>query len=305
MQIKAHCTKQVTASAWRYEFSNDGRAVDMRSITKMKTVTTFLVALFSLAPVCVLSGGNTLTKSETVDLANGALIEVVGENSAVHIHGVQSNTLKLNVTMNNAEFVDFYTQILTGNPASHYMVSATTSTGGATTANSLIEIGLPRGTKLIVRTTNKPVIVESSILSYADISTSNGEIQIANSSGDFNLSTTNSEITVRSVTGEINASTTNAHVWFEGVVDGGSNSISTSNGDVAIRLEDGSNVSVSGDTYNGDVTINGDDKSVIKNGDAATFTYGTGDETATLVITNGPGAIHINPDYISVFDGNS
>ena len=277
----------------------------MRSITKMKTVTAFLVALFSLAPVCVLSGGNTLTKSETVDLANGAMIEVVGENATVHIHGVQSNTLKLNVTMNNAEFVDFYTQILTGNPVSHYMVSATTSTGGATTANSLIEIGLPRGTKLIVRTTNKPVIVESSILSYADISTSNGEIQIANSSGDFNLSTTNSEITVRSVTGEINASTTNAHVWFEGVVDGGSNSISTSNGDVAIRLEDGSNVSVSGDTYNGDVTINGDDKSVIKNGDAATFTYGTGDETATLVITNGPGAIHINPDYISVFDGNS
>ena len=277
----------------------------MRSITKMKTVTTFLVALFSLAPVCVLSGGNTLTKSETVDLANGALVEVVGENATVHIHGVQSNTLKLNVTMNNAKFVDFYTQILTGNPVSHYMVSATTSTGGATTANSLIEIGLPRGTKLIVRTTNKPVIVESSILSYADISTSNGEIQIANSSGDFNLSTTNSEITVRSVTGEVNASTTNAHVWFEGVVDGGSNSISTSNGDVAIRLEDGSNVSVSGDTRNGDVTINGDDKSVIKDGDISTFTYGTGDETAILVITNGPGAIHINPDYISVFDGDS
>ena len=305
MQIKAHCTKQVTASGWRYEFSNADRAVDMRSITKMKTVTIFLVALFSLAPVCVLSGGNTLTKSETVDLANGALIEVVGENATVHIHGVQSNTLKLNVTMNNAEFVDFYTQILTGNPASHYMVSATTSTGGATTANSLIEIGLPRGTKLIVRTTNKPVIVESSILSYADISTSNGEVKIANSSGDFNLSTTNSEITVRSVTGEINASTTNAHVWFEGVVDGGSNSISTSNGDVAIRLEDGSNVSVSGDTRNGDVTVNGDDKSVIKDGDISTFTYGTGDETATLVITNGPGAIHINPNYISVFDGDS
>lgn len=268
-------------------------------------MTIFLAALFSLAPVCVLSGGNTLTKSETVDLANGALVEVVGENAAVHIHGVQSNTLKLNVTMNNAEFVDFYTQILAGNPASHYLVSATTSTGGTTTANSLIEIGLPRNTKLIVHTTNKPVIVDSSILSYVDISTSNGEIKIVNSSGDFNLSTTNSEITVHSITGEVNASTTNAHVWFKGVVDKGSNSISTTNGDVAIRLENGSNVSVSGDTHNGDVTVNGNDKSVIKDGDVSTFTYETGDETATLVITNGPGAIHINPDYISVFDGDS
>ena len=270
----------------------------------MKTATTFLVALFSLAPVCVLSGGTTVTKSETVVLANDSVVEVVGENAAVHIHGVETNTLELKVKMNNAEFVDFYTQILTGNPASHYLISATTSTGGMTTANSVIEIGLPRNTKLIIRTTNKPVIVDRSILSYANISTSNGEIEIANSSGDFNLSTTNSEVTVRSVTGEINASTSNAHVWFEGVVDMGSNSISTSNGDVAIRLEEGSNVLVSGDTRNGDVTIDGDDSSIIKAGDTATFTYITGDETATLVITNGPGAIHINPAYISVFDGD-
>ena len=271
----------------------------------MKTATTFLVALFSLAPVCVLSGGNTLTKSETVNLANNSLVEVIGENAAVHIHGVETDTLKLNVKMNNAEFVDFHTQILKGNPASHYLISATTSTGGMTTANSLIEIGLPRNTKLIIRTTNKPIVVDSSILSYANISTSSGEIEITNSSGDFNLTTTNSEITVRSVTGVINASTSNAHVWFEGVVEKGSNSISTTNGDVAIRLEDGSNVLVSGDTHNGDVTINGDDKTIKKDGDTATFTYGTGNETATLAITNGPGAIHINPAYISVFDGDS
>jgi len=277
----------------------------MRSIPKKKIATTFLVALFSLAPVCVLSGGSTLMKSETVNLANDSLVEVVGENAAVHIHGVETNTLKLNVKMNNAEFVDFHTQILTGNPASHYLISATTSTGGMSTANSLIEIGLPRNTKLIIRTTNKPVVVDSSILSYASISTSNDEIEITNSSGDFNLTTTNSEITVRSVTGEINASTTNAHVWFEGVVDKGSNSISTTNGDVSIRLEDGSNVLVSGDTHNGDVTINGNDETIKKDGDTATFTYGTGNETATLAITNGPGAIHINPAYISVFDGDS
>ena len=107
------------------------------------------------------------------------------------------------------------------------------------------------------------------------------------------------------MTGEINASTSNAHVWFEGIVDRGSNSISTTNGDVAIRLEEGSNVLVSGDTRNGDVTIDGDDSSIIKDGDTANFIYGTGDETATLVITNGPGAIHINPAYMSVFDGDN
>ena len=50
--------------------------------------------------------------------------------------------------------------------------------------------------------------------------------------------------------------------------------------------------------------IDGDNSTIIKVCDTATFTYGTGNETATLVITNGPGAIHINPTYISVFDGD-
>jgi hypothetical protein len=103
----------------------------------------------------------------------------------------------------------------------------------------------------------------------------------------------------------VNVSTTNAHVWFEGVVSEGSNSIVTSNGDVAIRLRSGSDVFVSGITHNGDVSVNDSDSGVTKDGDKASFEHQISNGTASFEITNGPGAIHINPDTIAVFDGDS
>ncbi|MCZ6538232.1 MAG: hypothetical protein O6922_00195, partial [Chloroflexi bacterium] len=110
----------------------------------------------ALAPVCVLAGGVTRTVTETVELGNGALVEVIGENAEIRVHGIATNTLEFTVTMNNAEFVDFYGRTLYGNPASHFVISATTSEGGITTANSLIEIGIPAGVALSIRTTNGP-----------------------------------------------------------------------------------------------------------------------------------------------------
>ena len=74
-----------------------------------------------------------------------------------------------------------------------------------------------------------------------------------------------------------------------------------------MRLGDNSNVSVTGSTHNGDVTINGagDDDGIVRQGDTASVSYRIDEGTATLNITNGPGAIHINPDIIAVFDGDS
>lgn len=260
----------------------------------------------ALAPVCVLSGGDTRVITETVELGDGALVEVIGENAEVRVRAIRSGSIELTITMNNAEFVDFYTQRLYGNPVTHFVISATTSTGGATTANSLIEIGIPAGVELTVRTTNQSITVDGVSLTTATLSTFNGKITITNSSGNFDLSTTNSEVTVQGVDGLVNIATTNAHVWFEGVIDKGSTSISTTNGDIAVRLGNGSNVSVTGITHNGDITVNGtsDFGGVVKQGDTASVSYRVDDGTASLNITNGPGAIHINPDIIAVFDGN-
>ena len=276
---------------------------------KLRLLPTLLwsFAIFTaLAPVCVLAGGNTKTVTETVELGDGALIEVVGENAEVRVHSVRSSSIEISVTMNNEEFVDFYTQTLYGNPATHLIISATTSTGGATTANSLIEIGIPAGVELSVQTTNRPIMVDGVSVTSATLSTSDGKITVTNSVGNFELSTTNSEVTVQAVDGVVNIATTNAHVWFEGVINEGSTSISTTNGDIAVRLGDNSNVSVTGSTHNGDVTVNGasDDSGIVRQDDTATVSYRVDDGTATLNITNGPGAIHINPDIIAVFDSD-
>lgn len=271
---------------------------------KLRSLVVMIAALAALAPVCVLAGGSTGTSTQTVELSEGALVEVIGENAEVRVHGVTTNTLELAITMNNREFVDFYTQVLYGNPATHFVISATTSTGGANTANSLIDIGVPAGVELIVLTTGRPIIVDAVSLTSATLSTSDGKITVANSSGNFDLNTTNSEVTVQAVDGRVNIVTTNAHVWFAGVIDDGLNSISTTNGNIAVRLGSGSDVLVTGSTRNGDVTVNGarNGDYVVKQGNTASVSYRVKDGSATLNITNGPGAIHINPDVIAVFD---
>ncbi len=273
---------------------------------KLRTlVFMFIIAMATMAPVCVLSGGDSSTYSSSTELSSGALVEVIGENAEVKIRRSASSSLELIITRHNEEFVDFYTQSLAGDPSRHFIISATTSTGGSTTANSVIELSVPVGTQLAVRTTNRPITIDSVALTSATVTTNDGEISVTNSSGDFELSTTNSEVTVQDVDGYVNLATTNAHVWFEGIVDEGSNSISTTNGDVSLRLQNGSNVDISGNTHNGDVTINGGDEGVTKDGDKATLEHLVQNGNATLNITTGPGAIHINPASIAVFDGDS
>lgn len=273
---------------------------------RLRILIAIVAAFAALAPVCVLAGGSTATKpTEKFELSNGAHVEVIGENAEVRVHGVTTDTLELTVTLNNAEFVDYFTQSFGGDPASHLVISANVSAGGTTTANSVIEIGIPAGIELTIRTTNRAISVDAVSISTAILATSNGKITVANSSGDFDLNTTNSEVTVQGVDGPVNIVTTNASVWFEGVVDEGSNSISTTNGDIVVRLKNGSNVAVSGNTRNGDVTVNGGSDGVARDGDRASISYRVDVGVATLHLTNGPGAIHVNPPVIAVFDGES
>ena len=272
---------------------------------KLRFLIVIIAALATMAPVCVLSGGDTGTRSESIELEPGAFVEVTGENAEIRVRRAPFNTLKLEATLYNEEFVDFYTQSITNSPIPRLVISATTSNGGATTASSLLEIAVPEGIQLVVRTTNKPIVVDGITVSSASLGTADGKISVTRSSGEFILHTTNSEVIVQQVDGIVELSTTNAHVWFDGIVSNGRSSISTTNGDIAVRLRNGSNVKVSGSTHNGDVSINGGDDSVAKNGDTATLEYQAGNGTAELNISNGPGAIHINPDTIAVFDGDS
>ncbi len=271
---------------------------------KLRILLLIIAAFATLAPVCVLAGGKSRIATDTVVLNQGALVEVVGENAEVRLHRVSSNTLEVEATLNNEEFVDFYTQSLTSEPVRHYVISATTSTGGETSANSIIDIGLPDGVQLVVRTTNRPIVVDSISVVTASLVTTKGEISVTGSVGNFNINTTESEVTVQGVNGNVIVVTTNAHVWFEGVVNDGTSSISTTNGDIAARLENGSDVLITAYTRNGDVTVNGGFQDVTKDGDVATVAHRIEDGQGKLNITNGPGAIHINPDTIAVFDGD-
>ena len=108
------------------------------NIKILTLVIVIVAAIATMAPVCVLSGGGTASKSGTIELSEGAFVEVIGENAEVRIRRVSTNTLEWDITLHNEEFVDFYTQSLTDLEVSHFVISATTSTGGSTTANSVL-----------------------------------------------------------------------------------------------------------------------------------------------------------------------
>ena len=272
---------------------------------RLKTLVIIIVAFATMAPVCVLSGGDRTTTTSTITISPGALIEVIGEYAEVRVHRVNSDKLDLKATFYNGEFIDFYTRSFTPEPSNHFVISTKIGGSGSKSANSIIDLGIPVGVHLVVRTTNRPISIDSATLSTASLTTTDGNISVMNSSGDYDLSTTNSEVIAQSVDGKMNITTTNAHVWVDGVIDIGNNSIATTNGDVVVRLRDGSNVTVSGATHNGDVTINGGSEGIVRDGDTATLEHRVENGSATLLITNGPGAIHINPEAIALFDGDS
>jgi hypothetical protein len=270
-------------SAHERHFPRDVRRVTTMSF-KLRFLVVIIAALATMAPVCVLSGGDTGTRSDSIDLAPGAVVEIIGESAEIRVRRAPFNKLKLEATLFNEEFVDFYTQSVTNDPVTRFVISATTSSGGTTSASSLIEISIPEGVQLTVRTTNRPIVIEGITVSSATLATTDGKISVTRSSGDFDLHTTNSEVVVQQVDGVVDVSTTNAHVWFDGVVSNGKNSISTTNGDIAVRLRNGSNVNISGNTRNGDVSINGGDEGVTKHGDVVTLEYRIGDGSAGLSI---------------------
>jgi len=267
-----------------------------------RIIPILIIALVIMAPVCVLSGGDSAERQVSVTLDDGALVEVIGQNAEVRLVPSESNELTLTAKLNNAEYVDFYTQSLTPSPVAHFVISATTGTGGQTTANSVLEIAIPDGTQVAVRTTNRSIHVQGVTASSFELETEDGNVNVENVIGDVQVTTSNSAVSVRDVAGSTTIMTTNGHVWFRDELSSGRNSITTENGDIFVELLPGSDVHVTGETHNGSVTINDSTDGVDEDGDQAEFVHVIGDGTARLSITNGPGAIHINPSTIAAFD---
>jgi len=119
--------------------------------------------------------------------------------------------------------------------------------------NSELDVTVPSGTNVIVRTTNGAVVA-SGIAGDAELRTTNGRVDATDIGGRLDARSTNGAIDVHYVGGDVEARTTNGAATVSGVA--GNVDARTTNGRVTVR-GDGEPVRLSISTTNGSQTIQG------------------------------------------------
>ncbi|MBT0993935.1 DUF4097 family beta strand repeat protein [Cellulomonas sp. DKR-3] len=131
-----------------------------------------------------------------------------------------------------------------------------------------LDVTLPAGTQLVVRTSDGDVRASGS-LGGAELRTSNGRVEASDVTGDLQVRSSNGDVVVGDVTGAVTAETSNGRIEVTGA---GSLEAHTSNGDVdvldvagAVDVESSNGridiadarSDISAVTSNGDVTVRG------------------------------------------------
>ena len=88
-----------------------------------------------------------------------------------------------------------------------------------------------------------------------EVNSVNEDVEVSNVTGELRVETTNGEVTLTGIkSSSVDAGTINGDVTYEGTVnDGGSYSFGSHNGDVAVSIPEGANVTITAATANGDI----------------------------------------------------
>jgi DUF4097 and DUF4098 domain-containing protein YvlB len=88
-----------------------------------------------------------------------------------------------------------------------------------------------------------------------EVNSVNEDVELTNVNGEIKLETTNGNVTMTGIqSSSVDAGTINGDVLYEGTVkDGGSYSFGSHNGDISVSIPEGSNVTVTTATANGDI----------------------------------------------------
>jgi DUF4097 and DUF4098 domain-containing protein YvlB len=173
-----------------------------------------------------------------------------------------------------------------------------------------VELQVPEGTVLDVRTTNGKVNVVAitgdvkarssngaihvkGTRGKLDLTTSNGGIQAEGGTGRLDLKTSNGPIAVKSTKAVVNARTSNGAIQFTGRLNDGDNAFQSSNGKIALALPSDAEFNLDATTSNGriksDFAVDEDEKA---NKHRLRGTVGK-DPKATIKVHTSNGSIEI------------
>ena len=123
----------------------------------------------------------------------------------------------------------------------------------AETVNGEIEVRGGKGNITLHSIQGSVTLVDAS--GRIEVNSVNEDVEVSNVTGELKVETTNGEVTLTGIkSSSVDAGTINGDVTYEGTVnDGGSYSFGSHNGDIAVSIPEGANVTVSAATANGDI----------------------------------------------------
>lgn len=206
-----------------------------------------MIALSSIATVCVTSGGIATVRSDTVEITNDALIEVDADVATINVTAINGTHLEVEAQLFNAERINYFIAPTGGVPATNVKIHALIEKDLRLRAKAVIDIGAPPGASIIIRSGLGNVTVFGTRQGTVTVLTDNGQITVTGPAASYDLETTNGNIKGIDLAGPIRAKTRNGSINVEVDLPADSTStMETGIGDVNITLPVGVSVDVFG-----------------------------------------------------------
>ena len=196
-----------------------------------------MIALSSVAAVCVTSGGITTLRSDKVEITNDAVIEVDADVATINVTAINGTQLEVEAQLFNAERINYFIAPTGGVPATNVKIHALIEKDLRLRAKAVIDIGAPPGASIIIRSGLGNVTVFGTRLGTVTVLTDNGQITVTGPAASYDLETTNGNIKGIDLAGPIRAKTRNGSINVEVDLPPDSTStMETGIGDVNITL---------------------------------------------------------------------
>ncbi|MCH8102181.1 MAG: DUF4097 family beta strand repeat protein [Chloroflexi bacterium] len=196
-----------------------------------------MIALSSIAAVCVTSGGIATVRSDTVEITNNAVIEIDADIATINVTAVNFTQLVVEARLFNSERINYFIAPTGGVPATYVKIHALIKKDIRLRAKAIINISAPPGASVIIRSGLGNVTVFGVRTGTVRVITNNGKITVTGPAASYDLQTINGNISGVGLTGPVWAKTRNGSINVDMDPPPDSTStMETRNGDVNITL---------------------------------------------------------------------
>ncbi len=206
-----------------------------------------LLWLSSFAAVCVTSGGIAVLRSDSIEVAPGAEIEIAGDVATVNVFTIDNSFITVESELRNAERINYLVSPQGSPLPTKVIISALIKPDLRLRASVTMNIGVPADTNVTVLTGIGDITFDGDWTGTIKGVSTNGEVTATGSAGGYHLETVNGVVEAPNVTAPIFAKTRNGSINVSADLPSrGHSQFETRNGDVNLTITPDSDLSLVG-----------------------------------------------------------